>query len=389
MTRPQPVVRLDRKSAAIVQRGHPWIWLDPSAPELKHHRPGDEVRLVDPMGTTVGRALFDGGGGPSLRVISRDPEDPPLARLLRQRIRAARAVRAAVVPRGTDAFRLVHGEGDRLPGLVIDRYGEVCVVRPDGPLWAPHLEEVRQILLDEERPRCIWLAGREGPSTLLAGTEVRECVVTEQGRRYLVRPGHGQKTGFFLDQRPNRDHVEALAPGVGRALNLFSFTGGFTVAMARGGATHVTSVDVAEAILEDCRAQLPLNDLDPAPHEFLAVDAFRWLPATARHEPFDLVVCDPPSLAHRQADLKAARDASFRLHRALAARLARPAMVVTASCTSRLSAADHLSDAVGGLRAGGRPVDRVLREGGAGADHPIYPAWTEGRYLSCQTLWVP
>lgn len=386
-----PVLPLDKRTAAAVHRGHPWLWPDVLAAAPRALRAGDEVSLVDGAGATMGRALVDGGGGPALRIWSRDPADPPLPRLLRERLRAARRLREAVVPERTDAFRLVHGEGDRLPGLVIDRYGHVLVLRLDGKLWDPHLQSVTEAIRDEggQGWSTLVLAQRGGEARTLLGEPVVDLIVSEQGRRFRVRPGHGQKTGFFLDQRPNRHHVEGIARGAKRALNLFSFTGGFSIALARGGAAHVRSVDLSESILEDCRAQFPLNGLDPSGHDFLATDAFRWLPTRDDTAPYDLVVVDPPSLAHRQEDVKAARDASFRLHKALVRRLARPAIVVTASCTARLSPEEVLNDAIAGLRAGGRPADRVLREGGAGEDHPVVPGFPEGRYLHCATLWVP
>ncbi len=365
------------------------MWPDVLDGQPTRPRPGEEVTLQDPMGAFLGRAIADvPGSGPALRVLTRDPDDPPLRSLIPRRIAAARRLRDRVVPHGTTGFRLVHGEGDGLPGLVVDRYGPALVIRPDSDAWEPHLQAIRDALLSEcSGVVAIVHAPKRRPSANLYGTVVPVEII-EEDRRYLVRPGFGQKTGFFLDQRPNRTHVEGLARPGDRALNLFCFTGGFSVALARGGASHVVSVDVADSVLVDCRDQFPRNGLDPAGHAFVTADVFTWLPSQHRADPFDLIVCDPPALGHKQADLETGREASRGLHRALGPLLARPGILVTASCTSRLSDEDLLQDAIAGLKQAGRNISRVLRRGGAGEDHPVPPTFPEGRYLHCLTLRV-
>jgi 23S rRNA (cytosine1962-C5)-methyltransferase len=396
-------LRLDKRTARAVQDGHPWIWGDVFAGLRRRPEPGAEWLIEDPLGNPMGRALVDeAGGGPALRVLTLDPRDPPLRKLLFRRVAAARRLRERVVPAGTDAFRLLHGEGDALPGLVADRYGPVLVLRPDTSAWEPHLGDVVEALRSEGGSGITsFVLRRKQPGeaqerVLLAGSvPPDELGVTEDGRRYLVRPAFGQKTGFFLDQRPNRSHIQSLARSGDRALNLFSYTGGFSVALALGGAANVVSVDVSASILDDCQRQFPLNGLDPAPHEFVAADAFQWLPARARElshghvaRPFDIVVCDPPALAHSKDALPAARRASVDLHRALAPLLSRGGLLLTCSCTSRMDGEELLADARTGLRLAGRELRRVLRLGGAGEDHPVAAGFPEGRYLHCLTLQV-
>ena len=416
--REPPRLRLDKRTAAAVAAGHPWIWRDALEALGREPTAGDEIVLLDAVGGFAARGLAEGpGGGPGIRVFSRDERDPPLRKLLFRRIAAARRLRERVVAPGTTAFRLLHGEGDDLPGLVVDRYGPVLVMRPDSSAWQRHLRVVVEALRSEggggidaivlrpKRARPSRTRGdhegarvqraearRESDTRLLWGGEAPdEVVVQEEGRTYLVRPGRGQKTGFFCDQRPNRTAVQALARPGDRALNLFSYTGGFSVAMALGGADRVLSVDVSEPILVDCRRQFALNGLDPSGHGFEARDIFEWLPGFARsgdRPSFDLVVCDPPALAHGKADLPKARRAYRRLHTGLAALLGKGAVLVTCSCTSRLTADDLLEDARAGLEAGGRRIGRVLATSGAGPDHPVPPAFPEGRYLACLTLLV-
>jgi len=301
-------------------------------------------------------------------------------------------LRERCVGKGTTAFRLVHGEADALPGLVVDRYDTSLVVKLDTQAWEPHLDAVAKALKTEGggRTEHIVRRGDDGSLDVLFGDEVpAEVIIEEEGRRYLVRPGRGQKTGFFLDQRPNRTAVQLLTRPGDRSLNLFSYTGGFSVALGLGGAAEVVSVDASASILEDCRAQFALNGLDPTEHRFLSRDLFRDLSGLANEEgvgPYDIVVCDPPALARKKADLDSARRAYRRLHKGIGPLLGKEGILVTASCTARLGHAELLEDARAGLAESGRQVRRILQRGEAGGDHPVATTFPEGRYLSC--LWL-
>ena len=385
-------VSLDRRTAAAVLAGHPWIWPD----VLEGQRApaaGDEVELLDALGTPIGRALSDGvtrPGAPALRVLTLDPRDPPLRKLLFRRIGQARRLRERMLDLSeTTCWRLVNGEGDGLPGLVVDRFGAVAVLRPDGDGWLRHERSVVEALLAEGGGiKTILVRPKGGDARVLHGVAPEgHVIVREAGRRYQVRPGYGQKTGFFLDQRDNRSAVQELVSAGDRALDLFSFTGGFSVALAVGGADHVTSVDLSAPILDEVAGQMRLNEIAPERQRGIAADIFRWLPQQAKQRArYDVVVCDPPALSRKKADLPNARTAYQRIHEALAPVVAPGGLLVTASCTARLSADDLLEDAVIGLRKGGRRVTRELRRAGAGADHPVPPALPQLRYLSCLVL---
>lgn len=387
-------IQLDKRSAQALRAGHPWVWPDALEDLRRRPREGEEVEVLDSVGAFIGRGLVDSGEGPAVRIYSRDERDPPLRKLLFRRIASARRLRERCLDERTDAFRLLHGEGDELPGLVVDRYGPVLVLRPDGSLWDSRLDEVIEALRSEGGPgiESILHKPRGGEARLVSGQEApAELIIQEEGRRYRVRPGHGQKTGFFLDQRPTRSAVQRLVQPGDRCLNLFSFTGGFSVAMGLGGAEQVTSVDLSESILADCRSQFPLNGLEDAPHRFLAEDIFEWLPSQRRpraDETYDLVVCDPPALARKRSQVDKARAAYRRLHAGIAPLLKRGALLVTCSCTARLGPEELLEDARSGLREGGRRITRVLAQGSAGDDHPVPPGFPEGRYLTCLTLGI-
>jgi 23S rRNA (cytosine1962-C5)-methyltransferase len=389
-----PQVQVDKRSAAALREGHPWVWPDALEGLARPPRLGQEVEVLDSVGAFIGRGLVDSGDGPAIRIFTRDERDPPLRKLLFRRVASARRLRERLLLPHTDAFRLLHGEGDQLPGLVVDRYGPILVLRPDGQLWDGRLADVVEALRSEGGAgiETILLKPREGETRLLSGaTAPAELVVSEEGRRYVVRPGQGQKTGFFLDQRNTRNLVQRLVQPGDHCLNLFSFTGGFSVAMGLGGAAEVTSVDLSDSILADCRAQFPLNGLDAAAHHFVAADIFEWLPKQSRGrapQSYDLIVCDPPAMARKRSQVERARAAYRRLHAGIAPLLKKDSLLVTCSCTARLGAEELLEDARTGLREGGRRVSRIVYSGGAGGDHPIAPGFTEGHYLSCLVLAV-
>jgi 23S rRNA (cytosine1962-C5)-methyltransferase len=387
-------IQLDKSTARAVAAGHPWVFRDVLEGLPRRPRSGEEVVLLDSVGAFLAKGLAgdDEGRGPGIRIFSRNEREAPVGKLLFARIGAARRLRERIVPAGTDAFRLLHGEGDGLPGLVVDRYGPVLVIRPDDlAMWTPLLDRVVEALRSEgpRGVRAIVLRTKAGDREVLWGDEsLDEVIVSEEGRRYLVRPGHGQKTGFFCDQRVNRTHLQGLVRSGDRTLNLFSYTGGFSVAMAVAGAAHITSVDVSASILQDLGRNLRLNGADPQHHAQVCADAFSWV----RGAPdlggrVDVAVCDPPALARSKRDLEAAGRAYKSLHVGLAGLIKKGGgLLITCSCTSRFTEADLMAAAVYGLQQGGRRVTRVLRRAEAGPDHPVPPGFPEGRYLSCLTL---
>ncbi len=338
---------------------------------------GAIVVLRSPEDEALGWGLAD-EGAIAVRILGRD-QPRPIASLVQDRIQRADSVRVRLVGPGTDAYRVVGGPGDGLPGLVVDRYGPVAVLRVYSAAWEPHLDAIVAAV-----SRLGWVESvfrrygvakvdqRTGGETL-AGPEVGdELVVEEDGMRLLARPHSGQKTGLFLDQREHRALVGRWAAGR-LVANLFAYTGGFSVAAARGGAARVVTVDVAPAAIEDARENFRLNGLDPDDHEFVVADVFAWTPSG----PTDLLIVDPPSLAKAQKTEGAARSAYRKLHRRLGPWVVRDGLLATSSCTARL------------------PVEgwaRAVEEGLAGdwswhwrsvapPDHPVSVGHPEGHYL--------
>ena len=246
-----------------VSRGHPWIYADGVAERLP---PGTPVQLVDKRDRTVAFGLAD-EGPIAVRILDRHPA--PLGRLFQHRVSEAVALRAQVLPARTDAFRLLNGAGDGLPGVVVDRYGPLLVLRIYGACWKPHLDALVHAL--KAVPGVTTIArrlgvrrvdGGEGLVTLMGEEAPEQLVVQEAGLRFLVRPREGQKTGLFLDQREHRCFVGARAHGLD-VVNLFAYTGGFSVHAIAGGARRVISVDLAPEAMADAAENLRLNGMDP------------------------------------------------------------------------------------------------------------------------------
>lgn len=371
-----------RSAARAVSSGHPWVFRE----GLIDAPPGQLVELVGPDDAVVGWGLGD-EGPIAVRVLGRGPKpDQPLARIIAERIRRADAVRLRLVPPETDAMRIVAAAGDGLPGLVVDRYADLAVLRIYAAAWEPHLELVVKAIAAlpwvnsvVRRLGVKRVDGREGTDTLHGPPPPEQIVVHEGGMALLVRPYVGQKTGLFLDQREHRALVGRWSSGR-LVTNLFAYTGGFSVSAALGGAARVITVDLAPEAVEDARENFRLNGLDPARHGFEVADVFAWHSKT----PVDLLIVDPPSLAHGKKAEQAARSAYKRLHARLGGSVTRDGLLATSSCTSRL-ALDDWRDAVreGLASTGDWSWHWTSTEP---PDHPVALHHPEGRYLKFAVL---
>jgi 23S rRNA (cytosine1962-C5)-methyltransferase len=289
--------------------------------------------------------------------------------------------------RPTNAYRVVNGEGDRMPGLVVDRYASVAVARTDGAAVAKRLPELVDTLWPALQALGVLTLvhrtgakGRPPALELLRGEPPPSSIrVEEHGVPFVVDLERGQKTGAFLDQRENRCRVGELSRGR-RVLNLFSYSGGFSLHAALRGATHVTSVDVSAAAHATAQESFRGAGLNPAAHAFVAADVRQFLDAArARKERWDLLVSDPPSFAPSEKALQRAL-ASYRgLHRACSEVLAPGAILCAASCSSHVDATTFLAT-LDDASLEGRPLT-LLELRGAGPDHPTTAAFPEGRYL--------
>jgi 23S rRNA (cytosine1962-C5)-methyltransferase len=374
-----PKVTLRKAVGPALRRGHPWVYRDAlrAAPDVAA---GEVVDVVDGRDRFVARGYADPGSPIAVRVLTLDPDEPVDDGLVARRLTEARALRERVIDRTTtDAYRFLHGEGDHLPGIVCDFYAQVAVVRFDGEGARAFGARIVP-LLAAAGATTVYERTRGGGSLLAGPPPPDELSVREHGMRFLVDIAHGQKTGLFLDQRENRHRLRALAGGR-NVLNCFSYTGGFTVAAALGGAMRTVSVDRAAPALETARRTLAANGLDPAAHGQVCEDAFAFLDRAARRgERFGMVVLDPPSFAPSADALERAL-AAYRDLNTLGLRCVEPGgLLATASCSSHVTS-EAFVEVVATAAAAARRRVRLFELAGAGPDHPVAPAHPEGRYL--------
>ncbi len=379
---------------------HPWLYAESIRAQNRAGESGDLAVIYDHDRKPMALGLYDPDSPIRIRVLHRGGARAIDRAFFAERLHTAAARRAHLPGEGTTGYRLANGESDGLPGLVVDRYAETCVVKLYSAAWLPHLADVQAALVEVAAPERLVLRlaraiaaqveARTGlaDGALLLGPPLTEPIVfRECGLFARCDPVRGQKTGWFLDQRENRARVGRRAAGK-TVLDAFSYTGGFALHAARGGAAAVTSLDASRIALDEARANFALNREDPrvaaCRHETLQGDAFgelaRLIEAGRR---FELVVLDPPALARALDDVPAALHAYARLAELGTLLLAPRGELVAASCSARVDA-DALAEAV---RAGAARANRVLVEderSAHGVDHPI--SFPEASYLKCLFL---
>jgi 23S rRNA (cytosine1962-C5)-methyltransferase len=393
--RPTPQAKVVVVRAAAVEsvrRGHPWVWSQgilSVPPELAS---GDEVVLASNEGAWIGRGVFEAGSPIAARVWSTDGERPLDADHVREKLRDAFEKRQELATEGTTALRLLHGEGDRMPGLVIDRYGDVAVLRFDGAGAEGAAIRMKDILVEgltRIHLRDIVVRHSEKGSrptfdVWVGSMPDAPVTVREHGVPFVVDLRHGQKTGAFLDQRENRRRVGAMAKGK-TLLNLFSYTGGFSLHAAAAGATQVTSVDIAPNAHSTAQASFRAAGVDARGHEFVTADVFAFLSrAKELGHAWDIVVSDPPSFAPNKKSVARALTAYRALHRAAVQVLTKGGTLCAASCSSHVDAEMFLTTLDDAALAPRRLALRELH--GPPADHPTLAGWPEGRYLKLAIL---
>jgi len=374
-----------------LKRRHPWIFS--GAVERVSGKPqrGDTVEVRDAHGKTLARAAYSPDSQIRARVWTFEPAEEVDATFFRQRLMQALALREALpAAKHGNALRLVHAESDGLPGLVVDRYAHVLVVQ----FLAAGAERWREPILDAlvELTGCSAIYERSDSETRkLEGLEARagfvrgnraasRCPIIEYGLNFKVDVEQGQKTGFFLDQRENRQQVRALAGGR-EVLDGFCYTGGFAINALAGGATRIVAVESSAPSLEVARENLAANALDASRVEFVHADAFTHLRALRdRAAQFDLVVLDPPKFAPTAAQAKNAARA-YKDINLLALKLLRPGgLLATFSCSGGVDAALFQSIVAGAaLDAGVRA--KIVERYSAAADHPVALEFPEADYL--------
>ena len=384
-------VVLRRGRAKPLWAGHPWVLLSSILRVEGDPRDGDAVEVRDSDSRFIGRGLWNSRSLLRVRVLTLREDAPPFAAIVAGRVRAAVALRAlAGVPAETDAYRVVHAEGDGLPGVVADRYGDFVVVQLSVLGMEPLLDALADALVNALGSRGVWLrggarhAGEEGVAAgdrLLRGEAPPETAwVRENGVWLGVDLRSGAKTGHFADQRENRARFAALCGGR-RVLDAFSATGGFGLAaLVRGGASSVVAVDASAPALERLRENAERNGV-AAKVSAAKEDGFLALRRMeGQGERFGAVSLDPPRMAAQRTRTEGALRAHRELHLRALLLLEEGGVLATSSCSGAVD-----DDAFEGtLRDAARTAKRtvqVLYRGGQGPDHPWSVVAPEGRYL--------
>lgn len=395
-------LRVSAAAERALRHGHPWCFEQAIIQQSHEGAPGDLAVIFDSKRNFLAVGLYDPTSVIRVRILEHGkpaPIDPAwFAARLAQAARLRQPLQQQPAEKATTGYRLVHGENDGLPGLVIDRYADTLVLKLYTLAWLPHLQDIcaglaafhppaRRLILRlnralQEQPDYLF-GLRDGQ--ILSGPALDGPILfQENGLIFECDPIQGQKTGFFLDQRDNRARVELLAAGKS-VLNVFAYTGGFSVYAARGGARQVVSVDLSAPACEAARRNMRHNQQHPTvaatAHETIAADAFAVLEQMAiRRQLFDLVILDPPMFAQNQTQIAAALSAYQRLTR-LGLNVLQPGgVLVQASCSSRIDAETFFTGVHQTARQFGRPLQELQRTTHT-LDHPItYP---EGAYLKC------
>ena len=380
------VLRLNRDLVRTIKRGHPWVYGD-ALRELPDAVAGQPAVLLDnKKGEPVARGYYDPGCPVALRICETDPDIKLDDRWAERRFRAALALRKSMTDSDqTSGYRLFNGEGDAVPGLVCDVYGDTAVIKldGDGPLGFWHVDEIADWMVRElglvrvyERQKERGAQGR----SLVGPIPDQPVPFREHGIPYTADVVRGQKTGFFLDQRENRQLIRGWSRGM-QVLNVFSYTGGFSVAAGNGGATHVTSVDLAPAAIDAANHHWSLSGLAVEQHSGIVADAFEFLAQSAsERRRWEMVILDPPSFAPNRDSVPKAVSAYQNVIEAGARVTAKQGLLAVASCSSHIDLPMFLECCQEGISKA-RRRGTVVTIAGQPTDHPTPLALPEFRYL--------
>jgi 23S rRNA (cytosine1962-C5)-methyltransferase len=387
--RSMKTVRLRPGRERSLLRRHPWVF--EGAVERGKADAGETVRVEASDGRFLAWAAYSPASSIRLRGWTFDEAERVDASLFQRRIAKAVAVRARLAI-DSDAMRVVHGEADGLPGLVVDRYADVLCVQ----FGAAGVERWKGAIVDALAAECgtrrIYersdahvrgLEGLEPRTGWLLGEGATDVEIREHAWRFRVDVAHGHKTGFYLDQRENRRRFGELVRRTGsrRVLNAYSYTGGFGVAALAGGAEHVTSVDSSAPALERAVEHVALNGHDAARHEARDADVNRTLRAAIdAGERWDAIVLDPPKLAPTAAHAERAARAYKDINRLALTALAPGGLLLTFSCSGGMGV-ELFHKVVAGAAVDAGVDGAILERLGAAPDHPMTLFFPEGEYL--------
>jgi 23S rRNA (cytosine1962-C5)-methyltransferase len=391
-------MRVTPEAARAIKQGHPWLFEKAITQQSFEGHPGDLAVIFDKKGRFLAIGLYDPHAPIRVRILQAGKPAPIGPAWFQDKITSACNLRTPLLaqpaPQQTTGCRLIHGENDGLPGLVLDRYENTLVLKLYRPVWFPHLRDILPALPIANRvilrfSRALATKPQDlfglAEGMVLSGAPLEgQVMFWENGLLFEADPIRGQKTGFFFDQRDNRALVERMAAGK-EVLNTFAYTGGFSVYAARGGARRVVSVDASIVALAAAKRNWNHNQHIPpvrdAVHTTLAEDAFEILAHFAdQGRLFDMVILDPPAFAQKQKHVARALAAYQRLTILGLRVLKKGGVLVQASCSSRVTAEEFFKQIHLAAAQGGHLLVELARTGHA-LDHPI--SYPEGAYLKC------
>ena len=384
---PHAVAILKRGREGPVRGGNPWIFsqaidrIDPPSPEA-----GALVSVHDSAGALIGMGYCNPATTIAIRMLAWG-ETPAIDELVARRLKSALGLRKRFIRDDTNAQRLINGDGDGLSGVVVDRFGDVLVLQ----ILTAGADRMRDMIVNALNemlhPRSIIershgavrkQEGLDDRTAVLAGEAVTDTIAVENGIKLKIDFEHGQKTGYFLDQRDNRAIAGSIASGA-RVLDAFCYQGGFSLAALAGGASKVIAVDTSARALEVARQNLELNNHPATAIEFVHGEAGKFMAETSNR--FDLIVLDPAPLARSRGDAERAGRLYVELNTVAVRALSSGGRLMTFSCSTHFRADDFVRAVRFAASNAGRTL-RLIAHLGPGADHPVLLGHGEGEYLT-------
>lgn len=388
-------VRVKGAAERALRQGHPWVFEESIVRQSHLGNAGDLAVIYDrEKNNFLAVGLYDPLSPIRIKVLQAlEPLRIDRA-FFAEKLKAAQAKRSALISEGTTGYRLVYGESDGFPALIIDRFGETLVMKLYTTVWLPHLEALLGALedavvfdnlvlrlsraLQSDRLNIAKLYGLKDGQQMIGDGADEPVQFVENGLLFQADVRRGHKTGFFFDQRDNRQKARELAQGR-RVLDVFSYTGGFSVYALAGGARKITALDVSEPALETLKLNVEKNGFDPEQIDVMAGDAFASLMELIQaRRKFNMVIVDPPAFANSRASMRNAVMAYRRLVEMALRLLANDGILVMASCSSRINAEMFFPLVERSARVAGFNME-VIEKTGHALDHPV--GFAEAAYL--------
>lgn len=382
-----PEITLKKGRNEALRRGHPWLFSRAVEKTKGEPSAGDVVLCKDCEGRPLALGFFHPRTDIAFRVLTRQCDALIDADFWRGRVKEAYALRKKIINAQTDAYRLINAEGDGFPGLIADVYAQTLVIAVTTAGMEKQKKLVVDALRDTLNPDAVYERS-EGRSRQLEGLGEEKdflygesrgevSVIRENGKIFEVDFISGQKTGFFLDQRVNREKLGALS-GSASVLNCFCYSGAFSVYCAAGNARRVVSVDLSRSACAQALANLQRNGFSPADHPVVEADVFDYL--RGLREDFDLIILDPPAFAKTKADLPRAARGYKEINMQAIRNLSRGGLLATFSCSNYVEEELFYKIVLGAARDVNAQL-QILERLGPGPDHPVLLGHPEGSYL--------